>query len=92
LLKKVVLLGEDFYEGEQLLAEDIHNSDNLPPLGIGKNCHIERAIIDKNVHIGDNVTIGAKPDTYNTEGEQHWVRNGITVIPKGAIIPPGMCL
>jgi ADP-glucose pyrophosphorylase len=27
------------------------------PIGIGKNCHIKRAIIDKNARIGDNVKV-----------------------------------
>ncbi len=27
------------------------------PIGIGKNCHIRRAIIDKNARIGDNVKV-----------------------------------
>ena len=27
------------------------------PVGIGRNTHIKRAIIDKNAHIGDNVKV-----------------------------------
>jgi len=27
------------------------------PIGVGKNCHIKRAIIDKNARIGDNVKV-----------------------------------
>ena len=31
------------------------------PLGIGKNCQIEGAIIDKNARVGDNVVIKTFP-------------------------------
>jgi len=61
----------------------------LPALGIGKNCKIERAIIDKNVRIGDGVIIQAKPGVWEFRGKDHWIRDGITVIPKGAIMRPG---
>ena len=58
-------------------------------MGIGRNCIIERAIIDKGVHIGDGVTIRAKARGESYESEHYWVRDGITVIPKGAVIPAG---
>ena len=61
----------------------------LPPLGIGKSCRIERAILDKNVRIGDGVIIRARPDVKEHQGENHWVRDGVTIIPKGAVIPSG---
>ena len=32
----------------------------LPHMAIGRNCKIERAIIDKNVHIGEGVVITSK--------------------------------
>ena len=61
----------------------------MPPLGIGKNCFIERAIIDKNVRIGDGVVIRSKSDMKDFQGKNHWIRDGITVIPKGTVIPSG---
>ncbi len=88
-LKEVVLLGADFYEGEELLTGWERSKKELPALGIGKNCFIERAIIDKNVRIGDGVVIRSKPDVKELQGKSHWVRDGITVIPKGMIIPSG---
>jgi glucose-1-phosphate adenylyltransferase len=88
-LTQVVLLGQDFYESERLLTEDGPEKSGAPPLGIGKNCVIERAIIDKNVRIGDNVIIRSKPGVEDFEGDQFWVRNGITIVPKGAVIPSG---
>ncbi len=88
-LKQVVLLGEDFYEGEQYLMETGESSKREPAIGIGKNCRIERAIIDKNVRIGDNVVIRAKLGVTEFQNERYWVRDGVTVIPKGTVIPSG---
>jgi len=65
------------------------SNKELPPLGIGKNCFIERAIIDKNVRIGDGVVIRSKPDVKELQARHYWIRDGITVIPKGTIIPSG---
>ena len=87
-LDQVVLLGEDFYDGERLVADEDAPAGN-PAMGIGRNCIIERAIIDKSVHIGDGVTIRAKARGESYESELYWVRDGITVIPKGAVIPAG---
>ena len=82
--------GNDFYDGEQDLFDQEQNRG--PLLGVGKNCHIERCIIDKNARIGDNVVIEAKPDVTQYEGKMRWIRDGITVIPKGTVIPSGTVL
>ena len=87
-LKEVVMLGADYFEEEnpKILSGD--QSNNLIPMGIGKNVTIEHCIIDKNARIGDDVIIRRQPEGYNYEGEFYYVRDGITVIPKGAVIPP----
>jgi glucose-1-phosphate adenylyltransferase len=89
VLREVVLSGADYFEGENLLTRRQVRATNPPPLGIGKDCLIERAIIDKNARIGDGVRIEARPGAENSEGEYVWVRDGVTIVPKGAIIPPG---
>jgi len=71
-----------------LMGED-PAGEKEPPIGIGRNCIIERAIIDKNVRIGDGVVIREKSWNGVFQTEQYWFRNGITVIPKGAVIPSG---
>jgi glucose-1-phosphate adenylyltransferase len=64
----------------------------IPPLGVGRNTHIERAIIDKNARIGDNVHISpaGKPAEY--DGDNYFIRDGIVVVPKGGIIRSGTVL
>ena len=88
VLRDVVMLGADFYENEEVLTVEEMDVD-LPELGIGKSCVIERAILDKNVRIGDNVVIRARPDVKEYKGKLHWIIDGITIIPKGTVIPAG---
>lgn len=78
-LKDTILMGADWYGTLQ----------NGAPIGIGKNCEIQGAIIDKNASIGDNVVI--EPFTSNTEVDHplYHVRDGIVVVPKGTTIPAG---
>lgn len=88
-LKEVVMFGADFFESEDILTNWDEPNKDLQPLGIGRNCIIERVIIDKNARIGDGVVIRAKPDAEDCKGENYWIRDGITIIPKGAVIQPG---
>ena len=59
----------------------------LPDVEIGRNCRIERAIIDKNVHIGDNVVITPEGKPDHMDHENFYIRDGIVIIPKDAVIP-----
>lgn len=90
VLKDVIMQGNDFYDGEQNLFDQEQNRG--PLLGVGNNCRIERCIIDKNARIGDNVVIEPMPDVTEYEGKHRWIRDGISVIPKGTVIPPGTVL
>jgi len=86
-LNRVVILGSDFYESQESVAR--HEREGQPRIGIGANCKIENAIIDKNARIGNNVTISpaGKPET--VDHELYYIRDGIVIIPKGGIIPHG---
>jgi glucose-1-phosphate adenylyltransferase len=88
-LDGVVMMGADFYEQEEVVSRWERPKESLPALGVGRNCIIERAIIDKNARIGDRVEIRARADASDFEGTEYWVRDGITIIPKGAVIEPG---
>ena len=59
------------------------------PLGIGPNCEIEGAIIDKNVRIGEGVVIHSYPRGTNLEESSWVVQDGVVVIPKDTILFPG---
>jgi glucose-1-phosphate adenylyltransferase len=58
-------------------------------LGVGSNCVIEGAIIDKNARIGRDVVIKPFPRGTDLDRDCWVVRDGIVVIPKGATIDPG---
>jgi glucose-1-phosphate adenylyltransferase len=81
-----VLMGADYYERKY----DEFDENSIPvPIGIGNNCYIDGAIIDKNACLGNNVVI--KPFPRGTEiTTENWViQDGIVVIPKNAVIPSG---
>jgi glucose-1-phosphate adenylyltransferase len=82
-ISKSVIMGNDFFETlEEMVQEDI-------PMGIGRNCYIENAIIDKNAHIGNNVVIRGSISLQDTETPTYVIRDGIVVVKKGAQIPDG---
>ena len=81
VIKDSILMGADYYQEEKPRG-------NLP-IGIGKNCHIECAILDKNVRIGDNVLIKPFPGNKDIDSDLYFVRDGIVVIAKDTEIPSG---
>lgn len=87
-IRNTVIMGCDFYESQHQMLE--HESMGIPHMSIGRGCQIERAIIDKNVHIGDGVIITDKSGTPDFDGPNYYIRDGIVIIPKNAVIPSGI--
>ena len=87
ILRQCIMMGQDFYEDEAQIAAD--TSSGIPRIGIGYNTTVERAIIDKNARIGDNVRISPEGKPANFDAENYYIRDGIVVIPKDAVIPHG---
>jgi glucose-1-phosphate adenylyltransferase len=81
-----IIMGADYYEH----GEVGHGSGI--PMGIGRDCVIRNAIVDKNVRIGDGVVITPEGKPPDVRKELYWVREGIIVIPKNTVIPPGTVL
>jgi glucose-1-phosphate adenylyltransferase len=79
-----ILMGADGYDCTRAVYPD-----GMPPLGIGRNSVVERAIVDKNARIGEGVVITPEGKPENLDGENFYVRDGIVVIPKDAVIPDG---
>ncbi len=80
-------MGHDDYETPEEMQAGC--ARGLPPLGVGRNCYIERAIIDKNARIGDNVRISPQGKPENLDGDDWYIRDGIVVVPKGGVIRSG---
>jgi glucose-1-phosphate adenylyltransferase len=88
-LEGVVMLGADYYEWESKNTGD-NRGDGAPGLGIGTGCDICNAIIDKNVRIGNNVKIRNQAAIKEADHELYHIRDGLVIIPKNTVIPPGM--
>ncbi len=86
-LHKVVMLGADWYEHAQEREENWQQ--RRPHLGIGEDSVIERAIIDKNARIGREVQISSHQGQPDGDFGQWFVRDGVVVIPKNAVIDEG---
>ena len=87
-LDGVVCMGADYYETEEEKAANA--KAHLPNIGIGGGCIIKKAIIDKNARIGENCRIGID-DLERRDGDYgNWhIVDGVIVIPKKAVLPPG---
>ncbi len=79
-----IIMGNDYYETiDQILDESTIS------LGIGKNCYVRNAIIDKNCRIGDNVHIHGSVSLEDVQTDTYYIRDGVIVIMKSAVIPNG---
>jgi len=86
-LHDVVMMGADSYQDDKELHAD--DREHLPHIGIGHDCVIERAILDKNVRIGDGVHISPASKEANVDHPLYCIRDGIVCIPKNSVIPAG---
>jgi glucose-1-phosphate adenylyltransferase len=86
-LNRVIILGSDDYEHQESVQK--YEREGKPRIGIGAQCKIENAIIDKNARIGNNVTISPAGKPESVDHELYFIRDGIVIIPKNTIIPHG---
>jgi glucose-1-phosphate adenylyltransferase len=86
-LENVVMMGADRFN--TLMDFSQPRDPNRPLLGIGNNCHIENAIIDKNARIGNNVRLSPKGKPDHFECGDVYVRDGILIVTKEGVIPDG---
>lgn len=84
-LKNVIMMGADYYEADTMKTKD----PAAPLVGLGRDCVIENAIIDKNARLGDGVVISPHGKSPDFDGEGFYIRDGIVVIPKNSVIPAG---
>jgi len=83
-ITRSVLLGADVYQDEDGRQNDV-------PLGIGRNVVLDRVIVDKNARIADGVRLVNESGAVNQDGDGWYIRDGIIVVPKGAIVKSGCC-
>ncbi len=85
IIRDSYIMGIDYYQ----TVDDLAQLPNNELLGIGNNCFIKNAILDKNVRIGHNVTIQGDPSLEDMETDQYCIKEGIVIVKKGAFIPNG---
>ena len=89
VIRDTYIIGNDYYH-YPIHAVTKASMTNLPSSPtIGENCTIQRAIIDKNVCIGNNVLLTNAQNLTSFDKDPIYVRDGIIVIPQGSIIPEG---
>ncbi len=69
------------------MGADYYDESGSIPIGIGENCDIEGAIVDKNVRMGQDVKIKPFPLGTEIETDAYVVKDGIVVIPKHTVLP-----
>jgi glucose-1-phosphate adenylyltransferase len=79
------VMGADFYEPMEEMVR------TGTPIGIGEGTYIRGAIVDKNARIGHGVQLVNREGVahYDDPGRRVYVREGVIVVPKGALVPDG---
>ena len=88
-IESSIVMGSDLYESIEEIKANIERG--IPHIGIGTNTVIRRAIVDKNVRIGKNVKLlnGAGIEKYDDPRGCFFIREGIIIVPKGAVVADG---
>lgn len=87
VVRDTVLLGADRLE--TTAAKQLNRAEGRPDIGVGDGAVVVRAIIDKDARIGRGVKIVNEKEVREAEGENYVIRDGIVVIPKGAVVRDG---
>ena len=87
VLDRTLIMGADFYEGE----DDRQYNQRLsrPDIGIGHGSILRKAIVDKNAHIGANVRLLNAAEMQHHDGNGYFIRDGIVIVPKNGVVPDG---
>jgi len=88
-IEETLIMGADYYQ--PFVEKQCSLEENDIPVGIGTDTIIRRAIIDKNARIGHDVKIINKDNVQEAEREKQgfYIRSGIVVVLKNAVIPHG---
>jgi glucose-1-phosphate adenylyltransferase len=87
VVRDSIIIGADRFETDIERAQN--RERGVPDLALGDNCVVERAIIDKDVRIGNNVRIVNRKGVAEEEGDNYVIRDGIVVIPRASVLRDG---
>jgi glucose-1-phosphate adenylyltransferase len=85
-IRRSIIMGADYYQSPREFSGDVTFT---LPLGIGEDCYIENAIIDKNSRLGGGCVISNQSGVKEAATDNYYIRDGIVVIPRDTILPPG---
>jgi glucose-1-phosphate adenylyltransferase len=83
VIERTVVMGANSWENQP------PDGSTQVPIGIGRDCHIRNAILDFNVRIGDGCRLVNEAGIQHADGENYAIRDGIIVVMKNAVLPPG---
>ncbi|MBA3344437.1 MAG: glucose-1-phosphate adenylyltransferase, partial [Gemmatimonadales bacterium] len=83
-IRDSLLMGQDYYDTPERAP-----APGAPTMGIGHGTWIERTIVDKNARIGDGVRVTPEGKPAEFDGPNFYLRDGLVIIPKGAVVMSG---
>ncbi|HEY6806893.1 MAG TPA: glucose-1-phosphate adenylyltransferase [Pyrinomonadaceae bacterium] len=88
-LDSTYMMGADYYQTFEEMRDDL--GKRIPRVGIGEGSIVRRAIIDKNARIGAGSRLLNEAGVVDADSEDksYYIRDGIIIIPKSALIPEG---
>ena len=88
-LEASYMMGADYYQTLEDMRKDLN--DGIPRVGIGEGTIVRGAIIDKNARIGSRARLMNEAGVMEgiAEDKSYYIRDGIIIIPKNAIINDG---
>jgi glucose-1-phosphate adenylyltransferase len=91
ILRKGSVVEYSYIMGNEQYEPPVKDSPHYPKsMGIGENCVIRKAIIDKNVYMGDGVKLINEKGLDHYDSDDHlFVRDGVIVVTRGASFPDG---
>ncbi|CAL1519237.1 glucose-1-phosphate adenylyltransferase [Chitinophaga sp. MM2321] len=90
VISNAYIMGSDYYQTLDELNKA--KEEGRPPMGIGEDCVINNAIIDKNCSIGNGVQINGGKHLPDGDYEKYTVKDGIVVVKKGVILQDGFSI
>jgi glucose-1-phosphate adenylyltransferase len=86
-IERSVIMGADYFESQEQLQ--VNRQKGIPDIGIGQDCEIRAAIVDKNSRIGHGVRLINARGIQDENTENYSIVEGILVVPKHGIIHDG---
>jgi glucose-1-phosphate adenylyltransferase len=86
-LQNTIMMGANFFESQGKI--DRCAAEGIPSIGVGRDCQIRNAIIDRNARIGKGVKLTNPNGIKNVQTDNYSIVDGIIVVPKNAVIPDG---